>query len=85
MDTIAPAWLWAFFIASVLVALFVDFVEAGVTGGSDLEAIAHDYLEPLRLAGERCAAVDDRQRRCLEQTGQNKPNQPNHNQGNARR
>jgi tellurite resistance protein TerC len=26
MDTIAPAWLWAFFIASVLVALFVDFV-----------------------------------------------------------
>ena len=31
--------------------LFVDFVEAGVTGGSDLEAIAHDYLEPLRLAG----------------------------------
>ncbi len=31
--------------------LFVDFVEAGVTGGPDLEAIAHDYLEPLRLAG----------------------------------
>lgn len=31
--------------------LFVDFVEAGVTGGADLEAIAHDYLEPLRLAG----------------------------------
>ena len=30
--------------------LFVDFVEAGVTGGPDLEAIAHDYLEPLRLA-----------------------------------
>ena len=26
MDTIAPAWLWAFFIASVLVALFIDFV-----------------------------------------------------------
>jgi len=26
MDTIAPAWLWAFFVASVLVALFVDFV-----------------------------------------------------------
>ena len=22
-----------------------------MTGGSDLEAIAHDYLEPLRLAG----------------------------------
>jgi tellurite resistance protein TerC len=26
MDTIAPAWLWAFFVAAVLVALFVDFV-----------------------------------------------------------
>ena len=26
MDTIAPLWLWIFFIASVLVALFVDFV-----------------------------------------------------------
>jgi tellurite resistance protein TerC len=26
MDTIAPAWLWAFFIAAVLVALVVDFV-----------------------------------------------------------
>ena len=26
MDTIAPLWLWAFFVASVLVALFVDFV-----------------------------------------------------------
>ncbi|WP_425261826.1 TerC family protein [Rubrivivax sp. RP6-9] len=26
MDTIAPTWLWVFFIASVLVALFVDFV-----------------------------------------------------------
>jgi tellurite resistance protein TerC len=26
MDTIAPAWLWAFFIVTVLVALFVDFV-----------------------------------------------------------
>ena len=26
MDTIAPTWLWLFFIASVLVALFVDFV-----------------------------------------------------------
>ena len=26
MDTIAPAWLWAFFVASVIVALFVDFV-----------------------------------------------------------
>jgi tellurite resistance protein TerC len=26
MDTIAPLWLWAFFVAAVLVALFVDFV-----------------------------------------------------------
>ncbi|MEN9891680.1 MAG: hypothetical protein RLY78_1975 [Pseudomonadota bacterium] len=26
MDTIAPAWLWAFFIGTVVVALFVDFV-----------------------------------------------------------
>jgi tellurite resistance protein TerC len=26
MDTIAPAWLWAVFVAFVLVALFVDFV-----------------------------------------------------------
>jgi tellurite resistance protein TerC len=26
MDTIAPTWLWLFFIASVLAALFVDFV-----------------------------------------------------------
>ncbi len=26
MDTIAPLWLWAFFIASVIAALFVDFV-----------------------------------------------------------
>jgi len=26
METIAPAWLWIFFVASVLVALFIDFV-----------------------------------------------------------
>jgi glutamate racemase len=26
---------------------FVDFVEAGVTGGDDLLAAAHDYLDPL--------------------------------------
>ena len=26
MDTIAPLWLWFFFVASVIVALFVDFV-----------------------------------------------------------
>jgi tellurite resistance protein TerC len=26
MDTIAPTWLWVFFVVSVLVALFIDFV-----------------------------------------------------------
>jgi tellurite resistance protein TerC len=26
MDTIAPTWLWIFFVVSVLVALFIDFV-----------------------------------------------------------
>ena len=26
MDTIAPIWLWVFFVAAVLAALFVDFV-----------------------------------------------------------
>ena len=26
MNTIAPDWLWAFFVVSVLVALFIDFV-----------------------------------------------------------
>jgi tellurite resistance protein TerC len=26
MTTVAPDWLWAFFVVSVLVALFVDFV-----------------------------------------------------------
>ena len=26
MDTIAPTWLWVFFVATVLVALFIDFV-----------------------------------------------------------
>jgi tellurite resistance protein TerC len=26
MDTIAPTWLWVFFVASVIVALFIDFV-----------------------------------------------------------
>jgi glutamate racemase len=30
--------------------LFVDYVEAGITGGPELQAIAHDYLEPLKLA-----------------------------------
>ncbi|MDP1647881.1 MAG: TerC family protein [Rubrivivax sp.] len=26
MDTIAPAWLWAFFVVAVIAALFIDFV-----------------------------------------------------------
>ena len=30
---------------------FVDFVEDGVTGGEDLLAAAHDYLDPLVAAG----------------------------------
>ena len=30
---------------------FVDFVEAGVTGGDELMAVAHDYLDPLTSAG----------------------------------
>jgi len=30
---------------------FVDFVEAGVTGGDELLGIAHDYLDPLTGAG----------------------------------
>jgi glutamate racemase len=30
---------------------FVEFVEAGVTGGADLLASAHDYLDPVALAG----------------------------------
>ena len=29
---------------------FVDFVEAGVTGGEDLLAVAHEYLDPLVAA-----------------------------------
>ena len=33
MDTIAPAWLWAFFVFAVIAALFVDFVVLkGVSG-----------------------------------------------------
>ena len=31
--------------------LFVDFVEAGVTGGPELLAVARDYLAPLQRAG----------------------------------
>ena len=30
---------------------FVDFVEAGVTGGEELLAVAHEYLDPLSDAG----------------------------------
>ncbi|WP_426243541.1 glutamate racemase [Nocardioides sp. LHG3406-4] len=30
---------------------FVEFVEAGVTGGEELMAAAHDYLDPLAAAG----------------------------------
>ena len=30
---------------------FVDFVEQGVTGGDELLAVAHDYLDPLIEAG----------------------------------
>lgn len=30
---------------------FVEFVEAGVTAGEDLLAVAHDYLDPVREAG----------------------------------
>ena len=30
---------------------FVDFVEAGVTGGDELLSVAHEYLDPLSAAG----------------------------------
>ncbi len=30
---------------------FVEFVEAGVTGGDELLAVAHEYLDPLVAAG----------------------------------
>jgi glutamate racemase len=30
---------------------FVEFVENGVTGGSELQAVAHEYLDPLVEAG----------------------------------
>jgi glutamate racemase len=30
---------------------FVDFVEAGITGGDELLAAAHEYLDPLSEAG----------------------------------
>lgn len=30
---------------------FVEFVERGVTHGDELEAVAHEYLDPIRAAG----------------------------------
>ncbi len=30
---------------------FVEFVERGVTGGEELRAVAHDYLDPVAAAG----------------------------------
>jgi tellurite resistance protein TerC len=36
MNTIAPDWLWAFFVVSVLVALFVDFVMLRKQGAHDV-------------------------------------------------
>jgi tellurite resistance protein TerC len=36
MNTIAPDWLWIFFIASVLVALFVDFVVLRKQGAQEV-------------------------------------------------
>ena len=32
---------------------FVEFVEAGVTGGAELLAVAHEYLDPLRRRRRR--------------------------------
>ena len=42
MESIAPAWLWAVFVASVLVALFVDFVVLKKQG-------AHEVTVPEAL------------------------------------
>jgi tellurite resistance protein TerC len=36
MTSIAPAWLWGFFVASVLVALFIDFVVLKKQGAHDV-------------------------------------------------
>jgi tellurite resistance protein TerC len=36
MDTIAPAWLWAFFVVAVVAALFVDFVVLKKQGAHDV-------------------------------------------------
>jgi glutamate racemase len=30
---------------------FVEFVEAGITSGPELMAVAHEYLDPVRAAG----------------------------------
>jgi tellurite resistance protein TerC len=38
MDTIAPTWLWAFFVVSVLVALFIDFVVLKKQGAHSVSA-----------------------------------------------
>ena len=38
-------------LTSVACPRFVEFVEAGVTGGAELIAVAHEYLDPLREAG----------------------------------
>ena len=35
----------------MLIRSFVDFVEQGVTGGDELLAAAHEYLDPLVEAG----------------------------------
>lgn len=53
----SKAYLDAFTAAPDLTVLsqpcprFVEFVEAGVTGGSELLACAHEYLDPLRADG----------------------------------
>ncbi len=36
MDTIAPAWLWAFFVVAVFAALFVDFVVLKKQGAHEI-------------------------------------------------
>lgn len=38
-------------VTSAACPAFVDFVERGITSGSELLAVAKDYLEPIRLAG----------------------------------
>jgi tellurite resistance protein TerC len=38
METVAPLWLWAFFVGTVLVALFIDFVVLKKQGAHDVGA-----------------------------------------------